>query len=133
MTGAAASRTTPLRVLLADDAETLRTLLAQAIDVDPRLEVVGQASDGRETLALVATLNPDVLLLDISMPLLDGIGVLAELATQRRDLPVVVVLTGYGEADLGKRCRDLGARSFVEKGTSIGQLCDTLVEAGAPS
>lgn len=112
-----------LRVVIADDAEILRSLLRRAIDRDGRLEVVAEAANGREALEHVEALRPDVLLLDLSMPVLDGMEVLRLLAGS---LPVVV-LTGYGESDLGTQCRELGARGFVEKGAPMRTICDVLV------
>jgi len=112
----------PVRVVVADDAEILRSLLVRAIDRDPRLEVVGQAANGREAVEAVHEFAPDVLLLDLSMPVLDGLGVLALV----RDRCAVVVLTGYGDDDLGAQCRDQGARGFIEKGAPIAGICDVL-------
>jgi DNA-binding NarL/FixJ family response regulator len=114
-----------LRVVIADDAEILRSLLRRAIDRDERLEVVGEAANGREALDHVEALAPDVLLLDLSMPVLDGMEVLRNLAGR---CPVVV-LTGYGETDLGQQCRELGARAFVEKGAPMTVVCDAIVAA----
>jgi len=114
-----------LRVVIADDAEVLRSLLRRALDRDPRLEVVGEAANGRDALALVEELRPDVLLLDLSMPVLDGMGVLRLLEGR---CPVLV-LTGYGESDLGAQCRALGASEFVEKGVPVAVIGDALVRA----
>lgn len=114
-----------LRVVVADDAEILRALLRRAIDRDPRLVVVAEAANGREAVSLVESHRPDVLLLDLSMPVLDGIGVLRALAAS---CPVVV-LTGYGETDLGAQCRELGAQGFVEKGVPMTTVCEALVAA----
>lgn len=121
----------PVRVVIADDAEILRALLVRALSRDTRLEVVGQAINGRQAVELVDELAPDVLLLDLSMPVLDGIGVLRELSAKstQRPTPAVVVLTGYGEADLGEQCRGLGVHAFVEKGVSLVVICDALVLA----
>jgi DNA-binding NarL/FixJ family response regulator len=123
--------TNPVRVVIADDAEILRALLVRALSRDTRLEVVGQAINGRQAVDLVDELAPDVLLLDLSMPVLDGIGVLRELSAKssQRPAPAVVVLTGYGEADLGEQCRGLGVHAFVEKGVSLVAICDALVLA----
>ena len=112
-------------MVVADDAEILRSLLCRAIDRDGRLEVVGEAANGREAIEHVEALTPDVLLLDLSMPVLDGMEVLRTLAGT---IPVVV-LTGYGESDLGAQCRELGARGFVEKGAPMPTICDALVAA----
>lgn len=118
-----------LRVVIADDAEILRSLLRRAIDRDERLDVVAEAANGKEALEYVSSLRPDVLLLDLSMPVLDGMEVLRQLAGS---LPVVV-LTGYGESDLGTQCRELGARGFVEKGVPMQTICDALVAAAVPA
>lgn len=114
-----------LRVVVADDAEILRSLLRRAVDRDDRLEVVAEAANGRDAVALVESLHPDVLLLDLSMPVLDGMGVLRLVGS----VCPVVVLTGYGEGDLGAQCRELGALGFVEKGAPMTVVCDALVAA----
>ena len=116
-----------LRIVIADDAEGLRALLVRALQKTEELEVVGEASNGREAIELVRRLTPDALLLDLSMPVLDGMAVLRELAGT---VPVVV-LTGYGEDDIGAECRALGARGFVEKGAPVASIRDALVEATA--
>jgi len=114
-----------LRVVVADDAEVLRSLLRRAIDRDDRLVVVAEASNGREAVTLAETHRPDVILLDLSMPVLDGMEVLRVLASSY----AIVVLTGYGEKDLGTQCRELGAKGFVEKGVPMSVVCDALVDA----
>jgi CheY-like chemotaxis protein len=113
-----------VRVVVADDAENLRNLLVRALERSGRLQVVATAANGREALEAVSREQPDVLLLDLSMPVLDGMTVLREIGT----LLPVVVLTGYGEGDLGDECRLLGARGFVEKGTPIAVIEQMLVE-----
>lgn len=114
-----------LRVVVADDAEVLRSLLRRAIDRDDRLVVVAEASNGREAVTLAENHRPDVILLDLSMPVLDGMEVLRVLAP----VYAIVVLTGYGETDLGTQCRELGAKGFVEKGVPMSVVCDALVDA----
>lgn len=118
-----------LRVVVADDAEVLRSLLRRAIDRDERLVVVAEASNGREAVTLAETHRPDVILLDLSMPVLDGMEVLRVLASAY----AIVVLTGYGETDLGAQCRELGAKGFVEKGVPMSVVCDALVDAARTS
>lgn len=121
----------PVRVVIADDADILRTLLVRAVQRDERLEVAGEAANGRLAVDLVRELRPDVVLLDLSMPVLDGLGVLREINELDEDArPSVVVLTGYGEADLGEQCRTLRAAAFVEKGVSLAAICQALVDAG---
>jgi two-component system chemotaxis response regulator CheB len=81
---------TPSRILVADDSTFMRRLLAQALR-DAGFEVVGEASDGDEALALYRDLRPDAMTLDLAMPGMDGIGVLRALRGERSSLPVVVV------------------------------------------
>jgi DNA-binding NarL/FixJ family response regulator len=114
-----------VRIVVADDAEGLRSLLVRALQKTGDIEVVGEAANGREALDLTAALAPQVLLLDLSMPVLDGMAVLRELAGS---VPVVV-LTGYGEDDIGPECRALGARGFVEKGAPVQSIRDAIIEA----
>ncbi len=114
-----------VRVLVADDADGLRSLLVKALEKDGQLQVVGEARNGQEALSLVEELGPDVLLLDLSMPVLDGMAVLKEVAGR---LPVVV-LSGYGEAEMSEDCLALGARSFLEKGAPLADIRSALVEA----
>jgi DNA-binding NarL/FixJ family response regulator len=116
-----------LRLVVADDAEILRSLLVKAFNRDPRLTVIGEAGDGERALRVVTELEPDVILLDLSMPVLDGLGVLGRLPATCR----AVILTGYGEGEMAGKCRELGAREFVEKGTPIPAIVAAILRAGA--
>src|SRR5918996_2153699 len=84
-----------IRVLVADDQEIVRTGLAMILEAQPDITVVGEAADGAEAVALARRLRPDVCLVDIRMPRLDGIEVTRALAGQgvTDPLPVVVVTT----------------------------------------
>ncbi len=89
-----------LRVLLADDQEMVRVGLTTILDAQPDLEVVGQASTGREAVALAARLRPDVCLFDIRMPDLDGIEATRQVAGPEVSDPVpVVVITTFDDDD----------------------------------
>lgn len=116
-----------VRIVVADDADSLRSLLVKALEKDGTLTVVGEARNGREALEIVASLHPDVLLLDLSMPVLDGMAVLKELAGT---VPVVV-LSGYGEEDMGRDCLELGASAFLEKGSPIANIKEALLGAAS--
>ena len=84
------TRAEPLRVLVVDDSRTIRRLLREVISADPALEWAGEAADGEEGLRRAAALNPDVTLLDLEMPVLDGMGFLAEWALAGSGAVVVV-------------------------------------------
>lgn len=118
----------PVRLVIADDAEQLRTLLARALETSGEIEVVGQADDGQAALAAVGDHLPDVLLLDVSMPVLDGLEVLRRVQAEHPDVSVVI-FSGYGTRALESTCLSLGAAAYVEKGTPIADLRRVIVSA----
>lgn len=112
------------RVLLADDDLPLRLLLRIRLERDGRFEVVGEAGDGKETLALTERHDPDLLVLDLSMPEMDGLEVLQQLG--QRDRPVIAVLTGFVDDDLEDQVVAAGAAAYLTKGSAFGQLNERL-------
>ena len=119
-----------IRVLLADDEELVRTGLRLILGTEPDLDVVGEASDGVQALALAAELSPDVVLLDIRMPGLDGIEVarrLGETAASTR----VVVLTTFDNDDYVYAALAAGASGFLLKDAPAGQLVTAIRAAAA--
>ena len=105
----------PITVVLGDDVAELRELLRWEVEHDGDMSVVGEASDGRQVLEVVADLRPDVLLLDLSMPDMDGLEVLAELRKTRLDIRVIV-FSGYTRQAMADRTQALGADDYIEKG-----------------
>jgi DNA-binding NarL/FixJ family response regulator len=104
-----------ITVLLCDDHKGFRTLLRYTVEEDPRLEVVGEACDGRSGIRAVAELRPDVLLLDISMPSIDGLEAIAEI----RELAPgtrIVALSGFEAERMAGPALAAGAHAYVEKG-----------------
>lgn len=114
-----------IRVLLADDEDLIRVALAALLGLEPDLEVVGHASDGRSAVGAVLAHRPDVAVIDMAMPGLDGIAVTAELATAAPDC-AVVILTGHGRPQHLKRALSAGAKGFVRKGSPGGTLADVI-------
>ncbi|GAB3811026.1 response regulator transcription factor [Tessaracoccus terricola] len=121
----------PIRVLLVDDQELFRSGVAIMVDAQPDLAVVGQAADGREAIRAVDELEPDVVLMDLRMPELDGVAATRELfaparvARRRRPLRVVVLTT----FDLDERAAAAiryGASGFLLKDTTPAMLCDAI-------
>lgn len=110
------------RVLLIDDAAELRILLRLLIERDGRLEVVGEAGDGRAGIEQATATQPDLVVLDLAMPVLDGLGA-APLIKQAAPAARIVVLTGFDEVVLPP---DLPIDGFVTKGSGFDHLLDTL-------
>ena len=107
-----------VRVLIADDSAFMRKVLQSIFSADPQLEVVGEARDGRETVALSEQLRPDVITMDINMPHLDGLQA-TEVIMSTRPRPIVIVSSESREgADTTLKALELGAIDFVAKPTS---------------
>jgi DNA-binding NarL/FixJ family response regulator len=115
----------PIRVVLADDTRDIRLLLALALELAGGFEVVGEAADGNEAIAQASVHQPDILLLDLAMPVLDGLQALPhirELAPES----LVVVLSGFGAEAMGEEAVRLGATTYVQKGVNPTELAEQL-------
>jgi len=123
-----ASRQKPVRVLVADDHRLFAEALQAILDADDRLEVVGVAKDGAEAVALAERLRPHVVLLDISMPVLDGFGAAEQIAALA-DPPAILMLTGSSATQDVDRARRLGASGYVTKDTIAATLVESILRA----
>jgi DNA-binding NarL/FixJ family response regulator len=116
-----------LRVLLADDQVLLRSSLATLIDREPDMEVVGEASDGAEAIALTRRERPDVVLMDIRMPGIDGLEATRQILDEAPPTPVrVVMLTTFELDDYVLRALRAGASGFLLKGVEPAELLDAI-------
>jgi DNA-binding NarL/FixJ family response regulator len=114
------------RVVVVDDAEELRSLIRRALDREDDFTVVGEAADGRAGVEVADTHQPDVVLLDIAMPVLDGLQALPLL---RKKCPgaILVVLSGFGSDSLAaQKALELGAHGFLNKQDTQGKLVPRL-------
>lgn len=109
------------RVLVVDDDDLMRAGLAELLAVDATIEVVGEASDGRQAVDLATTLVPDVVLMDVRMPVLDGIEATRELATAAPYVKVLV-LTTFEQDDYVLGALRAGASGFLLKRTRPEEL-----------
>jgi len=103
------------RVLIVDDSAFMRKVLEEIIRTDPKMEVVGQAKDGREAITLAASLQPDVLTMDINMPRMDGLEATQNIMTQNPRPIVIVSSESRQGAASTLRALELGAIDFVSK------------------
>ena len=106
-----------IRVLVADDQALIRVGLSALLGAAPDVEVVGAAGDGEQAVALAAQTGPDVVLLDIRMPVLDGIGALRRILAERDDAPRVVMLTTFDLDEYVYTALSEGAAGFLLKET----------------
>lgn len=113
----------PIRVLVVDDAVVVRRLVSDTVAADPAIEVVGAAANGQIALAKIGQLAPDVVILDIEMPVMDGLQTLAELRKTHPRLPVVMfsTLTERG-ASATLDALSLGASDYVTKPSNTGSV-----------
>ena len=114
-----------IRVLIADDHPVVRSGLAGVLSTSADLEVVGEASDGNEAVRLAGTLEPDVVLMDLRMPGLDGAGATAEITRRHPEVRVLIVTTYDTDADI-VRAVEAGAAGYVLKDTPLVQLLDSV-------
>jgi DNA-binding NarL/FixJ family response regulator len=125
---AATARTASVRVLIADDHRLFAEALEAILSSETELTVVGRAADGQEALELTRTLEPDVVLLDISMPVMDGFQAAAEIAKLPRK-PAVLMLTGSNAPQDVDQARRLGASGYITKDAISGRLVEAILAA----
>jgi DNA-binding NarL/FixJ family response regulator len=119
-----------VRVLIADDHRLFAEALEAILSADRRLTVAGYARDGKEAVALAEELNPDVVLMDISMPGMDGLEATREI--RRKNLGAqVLMLTGSNSRSDVDRSRAAGAAGYVTKDRIAAELIDAIVEIAA--
>lgn len=104
-----------IRVLLADDEELVRTGLRAILEAQPDLQVTGEAADGAEVLPLVRSLRPDVVLMDVRMPAIDGIQATRTLVDTQAEPPRVLVITTFENDDYVYEALRAGASGFLLK------------------
>jgi DNA-binding NarL/FixJ family response regulator len=112
-------------ILIVDDHPLLRRGVRDAIAENPRYRIIGEASDGEDAMRLVASLKPEIAIVDIDMPRLNGLEMLR--ALRQLPFPVnVVILTMYKEEDMLNAALDLGARAYVVKENAVNDVLAAL-------
>lgn len=114
----------PIRVLLVDDQDLYREALHTMLSLQPEVDVIGEAANGEEALRLAAALRPDVVLMDLHMPVMDGATATRHLLYQQPTCRVIM-LTTFDDEDSRARGLEAGAAAYLLKDTPL----DDLVEA----
>jgi len=117
------SESAPISVYLVDDVPELRELIKFGMEGDPDFTVVGEAGDGRSALEGISATQPAAVLLDLSMPDMDGLDAIPEIRKGDPDI-AIVVLSGFSADRMGGPALDRGADGYVEKGSPIQELRD---------
>jgi DNA-binding NarL/FixJ family response regulator len=113
----------PISVYLVDDVPELRELIRFGMEEDPGFEVVGEAGDGRSALEGIAATHPAAVLLDLSMPDMDGLEAIPEIRKGDPDV-AIIVLSGFSADRMGPPSLERGADGYIEKGSPIQELRD---------
>jgi DNA-binding NarL/FixJ family response regulator len=113
------------RVLIADDQQVIRHGLHHIVSLAPELEVIGEASNGREAVELCRTLRPDVVLMDINMPLMDGLAATRAIKREHPNIAVLMV-TMYENPDYLLEALDAGAAGYVLKDAPAQRLINSI-------
>jgi CheY-like chemotaxis protein len=116
------------RVLIADDEDSFVALLSTVLERDGRFQVLGRARNGKEAIELVFALAPDAVLMDIDMPVMDGVEATMRIHRGRPELPVVAV-SGFDCCERGLEIRLAGAVDYVQKERVGTELVNALLAA----
>ena len=114
-----------IRVLLCDDVEAFRTLIRYSLEEADGIEVVGEAADGNEGIRQAAHLQPDVVLLDLSMPECDGLEAIPAIA-ERSPGAQIVALSGFTADRMAEPVTAAGAQAYLEKGVELSEIIATI-------
>ena len=117
-----------MRVLVVDDHPAFRRALTSALNMIKGIEVAGEAAGGQEATERAREDDPDLVLMDLSMPEVDGIEAMRKIHREKPDLPVVI-LTAHADPGVEKEAREAGASGFLAKGTALEDIVIVLHEA----
>jgi DNA-binding NarL/FixJ family response regulator len=117
-----------VRVFLVDDVGAFRALMRFTLEEDPRIRVVGEAADGSEGVNGVEELQPDVVLLDLAMPVLDGFEAMP-LMLERSPGTTIVALSGFTAERMASLCIQSGAHAYLEKGEDAAVIREAVLRA----
>ena len=120
----------PIRVLIADDHLLFSEALEAILSGDDRIEIVGRARDGGEAVELTRKLEPDLVLMDVSMPALDGIEATREVRAAGSDAAILMLTGSNSRADVDS-AREAGASGYVTKDRIASELVEAIIEVAS--
>jgi DNA-binding NarL/FixJ family response regulator len=114
-----------IRLLLVDDQSIIRRGLSAVLEVEEGLEIVGEADHGEAAIAQVAALKPDVVLMDVRMPVMDGVAA-TRILSQQENAPKILVLTTFDDTAAAQQALQAGAAGYLLKDTPIDELVQAI-------
>ena len=129
---AAANAFRPVRVLIVDDHHLFAEALEAILAMDDRIDVAGHARDGRQAVEAARATNPDVVLMDISMPVMDGFEATRRIRAEGEDVAVLMLTGSNAPADVD-RAREAGAAGYVTKDRIAAELIEAILEVAGPT
>lgn len=115
-----------IRVLIADNDKDFRNMLSDTLAKNHGIEIVGIAEDGKQAIAMSEELKPDLLLMDVVLPEIDGLSVIRRIQQQEKT-PDIFVLTAFSSAEVMSECSDLGVNYFVRKPLDANALAQRIL------
>ena len=119
---------TPIRVLIVDDVEQVRSDLRTALSISGELEIVGEAANGLEAIRLTESLGPEVVLMDLEMPVMDGYESTRQIKSRRPSCRVIA-LTNHDYESARQRAHESGVDAFLVKGAPVKAIVQTIIES----
>lgn len=123
------ARIESIRILIVDDSAYFRTMIWEILSQQPGIDIIGEAADGKEAIDSVMVLNPSVVVMDIQMPVLDGIEAARCISTFLHP-PQILIMSGREEPDCVKRAFQAGASGFIWKHSLAKTLLPSVLSVG---
>lgn len=115
-----------IKVLIVDDYEPARKAFRELLEQEEGIQVIGEAADGREAIAKYQELHPQVILMDVKMPRMNGITATGRIKKQSPEAKVII-LSAYDEKDLAEKAMNLGASAYLTKNQAVEDIIRTIL------
>lgn len=115
-----------IKILIADDHQLVRVGIRRLLEDEKDFKVIGEAADGKDAVELVKKLNPDVILMDVAMPGMDGMEATKRLVKKRKDPAKIVILTMHSDEHYAARLLRMGASGYVVKDAAPAELAEAI-------